>query len=260
MTKPHAHGKVVRIMDTEANRKARTMTTEDKLYEVTKDEYAIFTPQWAMSFTYQGQETEVAWCHVTSVKKEEHDYEDSVIRIRIDGEEVDPYKHVGAYEVAIALRVPEVRQELLKEVFPNLRETGFYEEESLVQAIRILYRRASAGDFVGQFNGRFVYVQTVAEVLDCSIGEVLNILDKTLIANRELSLNGMILWAPITEEEEEESRQRKEDQFGHKDFSMSDFGWWGCRHCGKDGDEYDNPKDFACETKQETDKPTQEAV
>lgn len=36
------------------------------------------------------------------------------------------------------------------------------------------------------------------------------------------------------------------EAYGHKDLSVSDFGWWHCRVCGQRGDDWTHPKDFEC--------------
>lgn len=36
------------------------------------------------------------------------------------------------------------------------------------------------------------------------------------------------------------------ERTGHLLLDVSDFGWWSCDACGKNGDDWDDPKDLEC--------------
>lgn len=35
-------------------------------------------------------------------------------------------------------------------------------------------------------------------------------------------------------------------QTGHSMLSVSDFGWWSCKSCKRNGDDWTSPEDFPC--------------
>lgn len=218
--------------------------SEETLFEITRNEYVIYEPKWAISFFYNGDTTEFAWCHVYGAK-EDNPYSDYHPRVRVNGEEVDIYKNLHALKIAQTLRAPEVRKELqdaLSEEGSIIRD--FYRDSDIADAAEILYERAQTGEFLGQLNGRMIYVQEVAEILDCAVGTVLGAVSNVLIPEKRLGLNGMIL---TTWESQEKTKAFLEWHFGHKDMDRGDFGWWSCAHCGKSGDDYSDPSAEKCE-------------
>lgn len=207
----------------------------------------VYTPQWAMQFVYNGDITDVAWCQITSTTNNFADYG---VRIRVNGVIVDDRENQESFEVAKTLRKQEVYKELLEGKKADiLGDTSFYNRDDIADATETLWKRASTGEFVGQFNSSMIYVQEVASILGIHMSKVLEAIDGILVPQKRIGLNGMIL---TTWESQEGERAFLEEKYGHKNMSLSDFGYWGCSACGKHGDDYDNPKDYPCEPKSET--------
>lgn len=218
---------------------------EQDLYEKTENRGIIYNPLWAMSFSYQGDTTDVSWCHLSTVDTS-NEYTDYGLRIRVNGDSVDLDDNWRAYNAAKALRIPEVREMLLSEINPNGLMSYFSSREDIAAAIKLIFAKVSAGEFLGQSRGTIIYVQNVAEILDFSVSIVLDVINDILIPRKEIGLNGMIL---STWESQEEGRLSWEKHTGHKDLTVSDFGSWRCHYCGKhgDGDDRERPKDVTCE-------------
>lgn len=107
------------------------------------------------------------------------------------------------------------------------------------------YERSTTGEYLGQrSNNELFYVQDVASLLDMPMQYVLKTIDE-MIKTGKIGLNGMIL---IPYEQYAETFRQLEKSTGHKQISISDFGWWSCVACGQNGDDYTNPKDYKCET------------
>lgn len=208
----------------------------------TKNPYGslIYTPLWAMQYKYNNEVVDVAWCRVHSTNS---DFADYTVRIRVNREIVDNYRNKHLFDTANTLRKHEVRNQLLSEREVSTFGETFFKKEDIADATEKLWKRAGSGEFVGQFNSTMIYVQEIAEILNLEMPKVLKVIDEIMIPQKRIGLNGMIL---TSWESQEEARISLERSTGHKNLSMSDFGYWGCSACGKHGDDYENPKDYSC--------------
>lgn len=219
--------------------------SDKALYEESQEGSIIYAPQWAMGLMYEGRFTEIAWCHVTAAD-DNNRFSDYAVRVRVDGEASSVDKNPKAYDIARDLRIAEIRKglEAMKKVKSNDESSSrFYYLSDIADATETLFHRAKRGDFVGQRLGTILYVQEVAEILENKPSTVLQTIHQVLLPERRIGLNGMIL---TSWEAYEEVRRSLEEQFGHKDMVLSDFGSWSCAACGKHGDEFDNPADKEC--------------
>ena len=116
------------------------------------------------------------------------------------------------------------------------------ELKQVADIVEKIYEKVCEGDFVGQYQD-FIYVQDIAEILQCSFETVLRAVETVLTPERRLSLNGFIL---ADYKESEDQREMMYKATGHKDIYVSDFGYWVCRDCGKNGDDWDDPRSKKC--------------
>lgn len=131
-----------------------------------------------------------------------------------------------------------------EEVLPTLPEPR-------AQAVLELFRRSVEGEYLGQgTNNELLYVQDIAAIFGEDLGVTLAVVDE-LVAAGKLGLNGMIL---TTNEAYEETFELYRKTNGHLRLTASDFGYWACSACGASGDEWDDPADTPCESKEETDE------
>lgn len=130
--------------------------------------------------------------------------------------------------------------------YVQLRDDFFNSQNTLTdfeKKILDLYEKNKDGMYLGQAtNNGLLYVQDIAKILDITfqfaIKEVGLMVEKGLIGTQ-----GMIL---IDHEDYLQSFSLAEKRNGHKRFSSSDFGWWSCRACNQNGDDWTNPSDFPC--------------
>lgn len=134
---------------------------------------------------------------------------------------------------AINQRTAWVRSEL-----PRL--TG--DLQQLADVVYSLFERSLANEFVGQRFGGLLYVQDVAQILGMPVRDLWPVIEM-LSGQHRLGLNGMLLWSW---DEVNESRKREQQRTGHKALSSSDFGYWSCAACGKNGDDWTTPEDYPC--------------
>lgn len=108
------------------------------------------------------------------------------------------------------------------------------------EVILDLFARSEKGEFVGQSgNNSLLYVQDIAKVIGVDYRSLLDEVDR-LVEEGKVGLYGMIL---ITAEEYESNFQHWFEETGHKRLSVSDWGYWACAACGKNGE----PEDGAIE-------------
>lgn len=213
--------------------------SDNTLFEESQEHSVIYTPLWAMGLMYEGHFTEVAWCRVTAAGRD-NGFSDYALRIRVDGKHSSVDKNYEAYSVARELRIAEIRKGLVAEGIIKDESTlssGLHSEAEIAEATETIFHRVQNGEFLGQRQGTIIYVQDVAEILGSKPFVVLKTIGKVLEPEKRIGLNGMIL---TSWEEQEEARASLEEQTGHKDLSLSDFGGWHCAACGKHGDEYDD--------------------
>lgn len=225
-----------------------TMTKSEKdLYRQTRDDRGIIrTPQWALGLDYDGKFYEFSWCKVS--KEDQPEFSMYDLRILVDDESKNFDNFRDLFNIVKKVRMKEVydgyvESEMIETIVLNAVESvDQMDIEKVAVLVNDLYQRVDEGEFVGQALD-MIYVQEVAEILQCDVRTVLKAIDEVLVPERRLSLNGMIM---SEFKDPEIGRKIMEERTGHKDISISDFGAWHCAVCGKDGDDRDNPKDFEC--------------
>jgi hypothetical protein len=119
--------------------------------------------------------------------------------------------------------------------------------EDKAEAILELFNRSREGEYLGQAaNNDLLYVQDVAAIFDEPMGDTLSTVAE-LIEEGKIGLNGMIF---TTNEAYERTFEHYREANGHRRLTASDFGYWSCAACGSFGDEWDDPADTPCETKE----------
>jgi hypothetical protein len=134
---------------------------------------------------------------------------------------------------AISLRVAQIQQEL-----------GITDKVTDDELIFKLLERAWNNEWMGQFDsGRLLYFSELADLLNIPMGDIWPIVDELVTARKaDVLPSSWILVAP----KGDTPRRGTEEYLGHKELSMSDFGWWNCSYCNQSGDDYSDPQDYNC--------------
>lgn len=134
---------------------------------------------------------------------------------------------------AISFRVAQIQQEL-----------GITDKVTDDKLIFKLLERAWNNEWMGQFDsGRLLYFSSLADLLNIPMDDVWTLVDELVTARKaDILPSSWILVAP----EGDTPRNGTEEYLGHKELSMSDFGWWSCSACNQSGDDYSDPQDYTC--------------
>lgn len=135
----------------------------------------------------------------------------------------DDFSEKSVRQAAIAFRVGQIKLKTDMRIPTN---------EALKEAILELFERSENGEYLGQYIHSSFYVQDVARILDYPMSMVVEMVDE-LVAEGKLGLTGMIL---IPNKDYIAAFKSWEESTGHKRLTVSDFGYWGCAACGKNGD------------------------
>lgn len=126
------------------------------------------------------------------------------------------------------------------------KEYGISSSDSVTYPALIskLLERVWSGEWMGQFNnGKAIYFNELADLLNVPVIAVWDLIeDQIALRKADWMPQSSILIAPRGEE----PVKWTSEIHGHKELSLSDFGYWGCNACGKTGDDYSNPQDFTC--------------
>lgn len=224
------------------------MNSDNKsLYRTTtSDSGLVYTPQWFAAVLYDEKFYEFAWCKIT--KEDKPDFVIHDVRVIIDRKIVNKSDHKELFNLVKQIRMREVYDDfvdngMIETITLNaVKSVDQMDVEKVADLVENIYRRVDNGEFVGQYQD-LIYIQDVAEILQCDFDTVLKAIETVLIPEKRLSLNGFIFSEYKDPAIEREAMYKAT---GHKDISVSDFGYWACRACGKNGDDWDNPRDFDC--------------